>query len=140
MATFACGSGRNGNQVVAGAGWRAVFRDGRFTTDSEFVANGLRRFAARFPEYQITEIPEDTEVTTVPPPGSDDTRAEETSSAAQPARSRARRGRGAAASTSDDEPAEAPIEDIPEQVIEVTTESELVIEDGVGQLVEADEA
>lgn len=58
MATFTCTSGRNGNQIVAGVGWKAVFRDGRFRTSDEVTANGLRRYSVRHPEYGIAEVEE----------------------------------------------------------------------------------
>ena len=59
MATFTTTSGRNGNQIVAGVGWKAVFRGGRCRTSDEVTANGLRRYSVRHPEYGISEVDEE---------------------------------------------------------------------------------
>lgn len=43
------------SMTLAGAGWRAQFRDGRIETDDPRLIAGLRRYAQHFPELRISE-------------------------------------------------------------------------------------
>lgn len=66
MARFRTKAGRKGRLIVTGAGWRADFVKGRFETEDERLAANLRRQAAQFPAYQITE--EKASLPADPPP------------------------------------------------------------------------